>query len=315
MSAADPDAEFAPAKINLYLHITGRQGDGYHLLDSLAVFPDIGDRVIARPAPTLSLELAGPFAGDLGAGEDNLVLAAARALAASGGGVPGGVPGVVPGGVPEGVPGAALRLEKNLPVASGIGGGSADAAATLRLLARLWAREGGARERGARERADLPAIAARLGADVPVCLGARAARMSGIGTALAPPPRLPEAGIVLANPGIALPTRDVFAARGGAFSAPPALPAGWEDAAAMAADLAALGNDLEAPAIALRPQIGTVLAALRALPGVLLARMSGSGATCFAVFATAEAALAASRRLPREWWVKAGVLPATGSRV
>ncbi len=311
MSAADPDAEFAPAKINLYLHITGRQGDGYHLLDSLAVFPDIGDRVIARPAPTLSLELAGPFAGDLGAGEDNLVLAAARALAASG----GGVPGVVPGGVPEGVPGAALRLEKNLPVASGIGGGSADAAATLRLLARLWAREGGARERGARERADLPAIAARLGADVPVCLGARAARMSGIGTALAPPPRLPEAGIVLANPGIALPTRDVFAARGGAFSAPPALPAGWEDAAAMAADLAALGNDLEAPAIALRPQIGTVLAALRALPGVLLARMSGSGATCFAVFATAEAALAASRRLPREWWVKAGVLPATGSRV
>ncbi len=299
MSAADPDAEFAPAKINLYLHITGRQGDGYHLLDSLAVFPDIGDRVIARPAPTLSLELAGPFAGDLGAGEDNLVLAAARALAASGGGVPG----------------AALRLEKNLPVASGIGGGSADAAATLRLLARLWAREGGARERGARERADLPAIAARLGADVPVCLGARAARMSGIGTALAPPPRLPEAGIVLANPGIALPTRDVFAARGGAFSAPPALPAGWEDAAAMAADLAALGNDLEAPAIALRPQIGTVLAALRALPGVLLARMSGSGATCFAVFATAEAALAASRRLPREWWVKAGVLPATGSRV
>ena len=311
MSAADPDAEFAPAKINLYLHITGRQGDGYHLLDSLAVFPDIGDRVIARPAPTLSLELAGPFAGDLGAGEDNLVLAAARALAASGGGVPEGVPG----GVPEGVPGAALRLEKNLPVASGIGGGSADAAATLRLLARLWAREGGARERGARERADLPAIAARLGADVPVCLGARAARMSGIGTALAPPPRLPEAGIVLANPGIALPTRDVFAARGGAFSAPPALPAGWEDAAAMAADLAALGNDLEAPAIALRPQIGTVLAALRALPGVLLARMSGSGATCFAVFATAEAALAASRRLPREWWVKAGVLPATGSRV
>ena len=311
MSAADPDAEFAPAKINLYLHITGRQGDGYHLLDSLAVFPDIGDRVIARPAPTLSLELAGPFAGDLGAGEDNLVLAAARALAASG----GGVPGVVPGGVPEGVPGAALRLEKNLPVASGIGGGSADAAATLRLLARLWAREGGARERGARERADLPAIAARLGADVPVCLGARAARMSGIGIDLAPPPRLPEAGIVLANPGIALPTRDVFAARGGAFSAPPALPAGWEDAAAMAADLAALGNDLEAPAIALRPQIGTVLAALRALPGVLLARMSGSGATCFAVFATAEAALAASRRLPREWWVKAGVLPATGSRV
>ena len=116
MSAADPHAEFAPAKINLYLHITGRQGDGYHLLDSLAVFPDIGDRVIARPAPTLSLELAGAFAGDLGAGEDNLVLAAARALAASGGGVPGGVPE----GVPEGVPGAALRLEKNLPVASGI---------------------------------------------------------------------------------------------------------------------------------------------------------------------------------------------------
>ncbi len=293
MSAADACAEFAPAKINLYLHITGRQGDGYHRLDSVAVFPAIGDRVTAHPAPALSLEITGPFAGDLGAGADNLVLAAARALSVS-----------EAGGSDGRARGAALRLEKNLPVASGIGGGSADAAATLRLLARVWASE----------RADLPAIAARLGADVPVCLGARAARMSGIGTDLAPAPYLPEAGIVLANPGIALPTREVFAARAGAFSAAPALPAGWGDAAAMAADLAALGNDLEAPAIALRPQVGTVLAALRTLPGALLARMSGSGATCFALFATAAAALAAARHLPREWWVRAGGLPATERR-
>lgn len=286
MSAAVSDVGFAPAKINLYLHIIGRRDDGYHRLDSLAVFPAIGDRVTARPAPNLSLELAGPFAGDLTGGEDNLVLAAARALAGRG----------------ANTPGAALRLEKNLPVASGIGGGSADAAAALRLLARLWGREA----------ADLPAIAARLGADVPVCLGARAARMSGIGADLAPPPRLPDAGIVLANPGVALPTKDVFAARAGAFSQPPALPAGWDDAAAMAADLAALDNDLEAPAIALRPQIGTVLAALRALPGVLLARMSGSGATCFALFTTATAAHAAARHLPSAWWVKAGGLQAGG---
>ena len=283
------DAEFAPAKVNLYLHVTGRRGDGYHLLDSLAVFPDIGDRLSVRPAPALSLEVTGPFAADLAAGEDNLVLAAARALVASG----------REGPAQDGA-GAALTLEKNLPVASGIGGGSADAAAALRLLARFWARAG-----------DLTAIAARLGADVPVCLGARAARMSGIGTDLAPPPRLPEAGIILANPGIALSTKDVFAARTGAFSDTPTLPAGWGDAAAMAADLAALGNDLEAPAIALCPHVGIVLAALRALPGALLARMSGSGATCFALFATAAAARAAARALSRDWWVKAGVLPPT----
>ncbi len=291
-AGADASSEFAPAKVNLYLHIIGRRGDGYHLLDSLAVFPDIGDRLHARPASALSLDLTGPFAADLAGGEDNggednLVLAAARALAASA----------------RDVPGAALTLEKRLPVASGIGGGSADAAAALRLLTRLWRVEG----------CDLAAIAARLGADVPVCLFARPARMTGIGTDLAPRPRLPEAGILLCHPGIALPTKEVFARRDGAFSEAPPLPAGWNDAAAMAADLAGLGNDLEAPAIALRPQVGDALAALRALPGVLLARMSGSGATCFALFAGASEAETAARHLPPAWWVKAGSLAAAGT--
>jgi 4-diphosphocytidyl-2-C-methyl-D-erythritol kinase len=265
-------AEFAPAKVNLFLHVTGRRADGYHLLESLAVFPAMGDRLEATPADDLTLEITGPFGGTLAAEPDNLVLRAARALA----------PGE----------GAALRLIKNLPVASGIGGGSADAAAALRLLARLWAIDAG-----------LHGIAASLGADVPVCLASRAARMGGIGELLRPAPALPPCGILLVNPGVEVPTPAVFKARQGAFSQPATLPASWPTAAAMAADLQALTNDLQAPAIALQPVIGEVLAALAALPGVLLARMSGSGATCFALFPTAAAASAAATAItPPNWW-------------
>ena len=276
-------AEAAPAKVNLFLHVVGRRADGYHLLDSLAVFPAVGDTVRAVPADGLTLVLAGPFGNALQTEADNLVLRAARWLAAA-----------------TGVrAGAALTLEKRLPVASGIGGGSADAAAALRVLARLW---------GVAPAAEaLHALALRLGADVPVCLASRPARMGGVGEVLSPAPDLPAFGMVLVNPGVAVSTPAVFRARAGAFSAAAALPAAWADAAAIARDLAALGNDLQAPAVALQPVIGVVLAALAAAPGCRLARMSGSGATCFGLFDDAAAATAAASGLRRPgWWVWGG---------
>jgi 4-diphosphocytidyl-2-C-methyl-D-erythritol kinase len=278
-----PIAETAPAKVNLFLHVLGRRPDGYHLLDSLAVFPAVGDTLRAAPAEAFSLALEGPFGGALRAVPDNLVLRAARGLAEL-----AGVRG-----------GARLTLVKTLPVASGIGGGSADAAAALRLLGRLW---------GVAPAAEaLRALALRLGADVPVCLTGRPARMGGVGDVLSPAPDLPACGLVLVNPGVAVSTPDVFRARSGRFSAPAALPSGWLDAVAMARDLAALGNDLEPPAVTLCPVIGTVLAALRAAPGCLLARMSGSGATCFGLFADAVAAAAAAEGVRRPgWWVWGG---------
>jgi 4-diphosphocytidyl-2-C-methyl-D-erythritol kinase len=275
--------ETAPAKVNLFLHVVGRRSDGYHLLDSLAVFPAVGDALRATPAEVLSLALAGPFGGALQAEPDNLVLRAARGLAE--------LTGVRTG--------ARLTLVKTLPVASGIGGGSADAAAALRLLGRLW---------GVAPPAEaLQALALRLGADVPVCLGGCPARMGGVGEVLSPAPDLPAFGLVLVNPGVAVSTPEVFRARSGRFSPPAALPSGWPDAVVMARDLTALGNDLEPPAVALCPAIGAVLAALRTTPGCLLARMSGSGATCFGVFADAVAAAAAAEVLRRpDWWVWGG---------
>jgi 4-diphosphocytidyl-2-C-methyl-D-erythritol kinase len=297
-------SEFAPAKVNLFLHVTGRRADGYHLLDSLAVFCPVGDRLHATPAEQLSLTVEGPFGAALAGETDNLVLRAARAL--------------------SGVAGARIVLEKHLPVASGIGGGSADAAAALRLLTRLWdlplAAPPGA---PAPAPALAPALAASappaallqialtLGADVPVCLASRPARMGGVGEALSPAPALPPAGMVLVNPGAALATAVVFRARTAAFSPPAELPTSWADAPAMAADLAKLRNDLQPSAITLLPLIGTVLAALTAVPGCLLARMSGSGATCFGLFPDAPTAEAAARALARPgWWCWGGSLGA-----
>ncbi|MFC7474484.1 4-(cytidine 5'-diphospho)-2-C-methyl-D-erythritol kinase [Dankookia sp. GCM10030260] len=279
-------SESAPAKVNLYLHVTGRRADGYHLLDSLAVFGPAADELALAlaPAGSLSLALDGRFGAALRAEPDNLVLRAARALAAA-----AGVPAQ-----------AALVLTKRLPVASGIGGGSADAAAALRGLDRLWGLDLG--------EARLAAVAAPLGADIPVCVASRPARMAGIGEVLSAAPALPDCGLLLVNPGVALPTPAVFKARAGGFTPPAVLPASWPDAAAMARDLAALRNDLEAPAIGLCPAIAEVLAALRALPGCLLARMSGSGATCFGIFADAAAARAAAVLLPGHWWNAAGGL-------
>nr|WP_245906585.1 4-(cytidine 5'-diphospho)-2-C-methyl-D-erythritol kinase [Pseudoroseomonas aestuarii] len=283
-----PLAETAPAKINLHLHVTGRRADGYHLLDSLAAFAGAADALRYQPGGPLALALEGPEAGALEAEPDNLVLRAARLLAEAAGRAPEG----------------RLVLEKHLPVASGIGGGSADAAAALRLLNRAWGLGWGT--------ARLAPLAARLGADVPVCLDSRAARMGGVGELLSAAPALPAAGLVLANPRIPLATPAVFKARRGGFSAAAALPDSWPDAAAMARGLAACGNDLEAAAIGLCPAVAEVLAALRALPGCLLARMSGSGATCFGLFATPAGAARAAGHLPAAWWRWGGGFTAGG---
>ncbi len=280
--------EAAPAKVNLYLHVTGRRADGYHLLDSLAVFGPAQDLLRVAPADRLTLSLAGRFGPGLAAEPDNLVLRAARALATA-----AGVPAA-----------AALVLEKELPIASGIGGGSADAAAALRALDALWGTALGA--------ARLAALAAGLGADIPVCLASRPMRMQGVGEVLLPAPRLPACGLLLANPGLPLATPAVFKARQGGFTPAAALPDAWADAAAMARDLAALRNDLEQAAIGLCPAVAEVLAALRALPGCLLARMSGSGATCFALFADAAGARAAAAALPGGWWRCGGGLYGAG---
>jgi 4-diphosphocytidyl-2-C-methyl-D-erythritol kinase len=277
--------EAAPAKVNLYLHVTGRRADGYHLLDSLVTFAEVGDLLHAEPADSLSLRVEGPFAPALAGEPDNLVLRAARALAAEAGVTAG----------------ARLVLEKRLPVASGIGGGSADAAAALRVLCRLW--------RLAPPPQVLARLAVSLGADVPICLAGRTARMGGIGERLEPAPPLPSCGVLLVNPGIAVATAEVFRVRQGAWSEPATLPPAWDDAVAMAADLAKLRNDLEPAAVGLRPAIGDVLADLAATPGRLLARMSGSGATCFALYVDTAAARLAAGRIERPgWWSWAGGL-------
>lgn len=285
MTPPHTDAEPAHAKVNLFLRVTGKRADGYHLLDSLAVFAGIADRITVAPSDTLSLAVTGPFAASLAAEPDNLVQRAARMLAAE-----AGVPPV-----------AALTLDKRIPVASGIGGGSADAAAALRLLRRAW--------RLNLEDAVLDRIAAGLGADVPVCLRDRPMRMRGVGELLTPAPALPRCGLLLVNPGVPLATAAVFRARTSGFSPEAVLPGGWDAAQEMAATLAGLANDLEAPAIGLVPAIRDVLSAIAATRGCLLARMSGSGATCFGLFADPLGAEAAAAGLARTgWWCWGGPL-------
>jgi len=274
--------EAAPAKLNLSLQVVGKRIDGYHLLDSLVAFADVGDAIAVVPDELITLSIDGPFAGALLETPDNLVLRAARALAAA-------------TGTSEG---AKIRLTKNLPVASGIGGGSADAAATLRALGRLW---------GLLPEPDrLAELAYGLGADTIACLGAQPAWMSGTGEIIETVGALPEAGIVLCNPGVAVPTPAVFRARNTPFTRPARFPIPV-DAAGLARALEGTSNDLAAPALSLAPSIGTVLAALEKLPGALLSRMSGSGATCFALFADRPAAKAAAAALKaaaaRGWWV------------
>jgi len=283
--------EDAPAKVNLTLRVLGRRPDGYHELVSLVAFADLGDRLSLAPGGEPALAVRGPNAAQIGGSADNLVLKAARALAAL-------VPGLVLG---------AFELEKNLPVAAGIGGGSTDAAAALRLLARA--------NRLAADDPRLYAAARATGADVPVCVAARSRLMSGIGEKLSEPLILPALDAVLVNPGAALATKEVFAGWTAAGrGAPPLDLSAVTEATPYERILQLLApqpNDLEGAAIALAPVIAEVLAALRALPGCGLARMSGSGASCFALFPSAAAAIAAAKILAGHhphWWVRACIL-------
>jgi 4-diphosphocytidyl-2-C-methyl-D-erythritol kinase len=295
-SARAPRVEPAPAKVNLTLEIRGRRRDGYHELESLVVFARVGDRLRFAPGPALALGVRGPFAAALGGTGENLVLKAARELAAR----------------IEGLALGRFELWKRVPVAAGIGGGSSDAAAALRLIARANALG-----------PDDPRVAeaaCATGADVPVCLAAHARLVRGIGEELSDPLDLPKFSAVLVNPGVALATKDVF----GAFSAH-ADASRRETADRLTLDAAAIPrersafisflrgrrNDLEEAAISLVPAVAEVLAALRAMPECELARMSGSGATCFAILPDPRAALAAARRLRAShphWWVCATVL-------
>jgi 4-diphosphocytidyl-2-C-methyl-D-erythritol kinase len=265
--------EFAPAKINLTLHVTGRRGDGLHLLDSLVVFADIGDRLKMTPAPETRLSVRGPMAAGVPTDACNLVLRAAALMGQS----------------------ARFDLDKQLPVAAGIGGGSSDAAAAIRALRRYFD-------------ADMPDVAA-LGADLPVCLQARSARMRGIGEEVTPVP-VPPLPAVLVNPGVAVSTARVFAAlRGHDGAGMPEMPI-FVAVSDCAAWLSGQRNDLEAPARALVPEIGQALIAL-AGSGALLTRMSGSGATCFGLFrdqrSAARAAADIARAMPG-WWVRPTLL-------
>ena len=280
----DPITVPAPAKLNLYLHVTGQRADGYHLLDSLVAFAGVHDAIEVAPAAELSLAVEGPFAAALPAADDNLVLKAARALREA-------------AGVSAG---ARIRLEKWLPVASGIGGGSADAAAVLGALAKLWSLDAKA--------ADLDTLALGLGADVPVCLKGYAAFVGGIGEQVSRAPALPPAWLVLVNPGTALKTAAVFKARQGEFGAPARFDESPATARVLAELLATRENDLTAAAVGLAPEIGAALAALDGADGALLSRMSGSGATCFGLFAEAGLAAGAAALIGRDhpgWWVRA----------
>ena len=285
---SEPLVEQAPAKINLTLRVLGRRADGYHELESLVAFAgDVADRLTLEPGEGVSLEVSGPYAVACGAGADNLVLKAHAALC-------GRVPGLKAG---------RFLLDKQLPVAAGIGGGSADAAAALRLLARA--------NRWSHSDARLAAAALAVGADVPVCLDPAARIMRGIGEQLSVPLALPRLPAVLVNPGVPLATRDVFAAFAGKPGSKNELGTPPNDAAAAIEFLARYGNDLTEAAIACAPVISDVLAVLDALPGVKLARMSGSGPTCFAVFGSQAEAQAAARELAgdrKAWWVRAAVL-------
>lgn len=275
------------AKVNLTLHVTGRRADGYHELDSLIVFAATGDTLEIAAADDLTLTLSGPGAPSLAPESDNLVLRAARALKDRF----------------EVRAGAALQLVKRLPVAAGLGGGSADAAAALRGLNAHW-KLGASTE-------TLLEIAAGLGADVPVCLYGRPCYVSGIGERIEPAGALPKFWLVLVNPGVPLATPAVFAARTGAFSSPHRPAGALRDLDSLVTYLRAGRNDLEPAARRLVPDIDRVLDALGAAAGCRLARMSGSGATCFGLFGDEDDARTAAARISavqKSWWVSAAPL-------
>jgi len=270
----------APAKVNLYLHVVGRRSDGYHLLDTLMVFTELGDRIEVEPADALSLTAEGPFVEKLPDNtDDNLVMRAARALAEAAGVEPL----------------ARIRLTKNLPVSAGLGSGSSDAAATLKALSRLWRIPEGA--------VDLPALALTLGADVPACLLAESVFVGSIGEVLAPAPRLPKVDILLVNPGVQLATGSVFDARRGGFNPEARFDETPQNVRELADILKGRENDLSEAATRLSPVVSEMVRAIEAAPGCRLARMTGSGATCFGLFDDAETAKRAREELRlRDWW-------------
>jgi 4-diphosphocytidyl-2-C-methyl-D-erythritol kinase len=275
--------EQAAAKINLTLRVFGRRADGYHRLESLVAFADFADTLSLQSDGATSLEISGPFAASCGPPADNLVLKAVVALR-------GRVAGLKAG---------RFVLEKRIPVAAGVGGGSADAAAALRLLARLNDLAPGDQR--------VAEAALIVGADVPVCLDPRPRIMCGVGELLSGPLDFPPLAALLVNPGVPLATRDVFAAFAGSEGSKGQLADVPREQRAMIDFLELHGNDLTQAAIAGAPVVADVLTELRALPGVQLARMSGSGPTCFAVFASAADAAAAGRQLSaerRDWWVQ-----------
>ncbi|WP_417580119.1 4-(cytidine 5'-diphospho)-2-C-methyl-D-erythritol kinase [Pelagibacterium sp.] len=282
-----PVSEPAPAKVNLALHVVGRRDDGFHLLHTLCVFTELADLVSAAPARQDRLHVSGPFASDLPNGRSNLVIRALEKFRAR-----------FPNHLPEGIE---IHLEKHLPIAAGLGGGSADAAAVLRILARI--------SQNPVASADIFALATSLGADVPMCLLSQPCEVTGIGENLAPLATFPLMHLVLVNPLEQVSTPEVFKRLTQKQNAPmPELPAPLDRAALLSLWLADTRNDLEAPAAALVPAISMIVEAISETPGCVTARMSGSGATCFGLYGSAAAAHQAAHDLRERfsgYWVAA----------
>lgn len=275
----------APAKINLFLHVTGRRPDGYHLLESLVVFADISDEIEVSPSDTFELTVQGPFAKDLSS-TDNIVLKAARYLQKR-------------HGIREA---ARIHLTKNIPISAGLGGGSSDAAAVILALEQLW-------NCPALPGADV--LTQQLGADVPVCLRCQPTIMRGIGEDLSQAEDFPSCGVLLINPGRPVPTAEVFRAVRPPFSQPFLRigPADWRTFEDLTAFLNSTKNDLTAPAAALAPIVNDCLNVLSATVDCALGRMTGSGATCFGLFRTEQEARGAANAISKSypaWWIKSG---------
>lgn len=286
---------FAPAKINLYLHVTGRRDDGYHTLDSLVAFADCGDEITLAPSQDLKFTATGPFAGafnkkelDASPHSANLAVHAAWSLAR----------------LVKKIPDVAITLEKNLPLGAGLGGGSADAAAIVWGMLEYW--------KLPQNLPDLPELLLSLGADVPVCLNCRTSRISGIGEKLAPGPDFPDIPIVLVYPGKPCNTAKIFGLFHGKHTHSLSLPPAFDDPESLADFLKHnTENQLLSAALSEVPDIHNVITALQAQDGNLLARMSGSGSSCFGIFGTENAAQKAAKTLAAEnpdWWVRASWL-------
>ncbi|PHQ70165.1 MAG: 4-(cytidine 5'-diphospho)-2-C-methyl-D-erythritol kinase [Sneathiella sp.] len=282
-------SSFARPKVNLFLHVTGRRNDGYHLLESLVVFPDGGDELAAQLADQITLSVSGPFADVVGPAQNNLVLTAATILNKHAGTQFG----------------AHISLTKNLPVAAGIGGGSADAAAALRLLNNLWGLDLG--------REELAEMGLKIGADVPACVYSTPLIMSGIGEKLAEINKFPKIHIILVNSKIKVSTAEIFRRLSAPYNSASETGFVFDPSAPMMPQLLESRNDMQAAALEMAPEIDELLALLDAQADCQLARMSGSGGTCFGLFPTRAAAEQAASRIEGahpDWWVKQMVIPA-----